>query len=208
VVVVLLPVVFPAAADRLFVGFGQADAAGQTTNDDVAMTSGRTLMWPYVIDKITESPIIGYGRKAMQRTGLSQQVGLELNDDAWGHPHNMYLETLLDNGVLGSTPIFWFWGAVILYSARLFRSSNRLYSAVGGFALALVLAQLFTGIGSQHFYPMEETFGLWMAMFLAMRVYVEEEQARAGTTITHDSSSAGMWSPAGMASTTSKQALV
>ncbi|MBW2595328.1 MAG: O-antigen ligase family protein [Deltaproteobacteria bacterium] len=179
-VVMLLPIVFPAAADRILVGFGQTDVGGQTTTDDSEMTSGRTLMWPYVIDKICESPIVGYGRKAMQRTGLSEYVGIELSDDAWGHPHNMYLETLLDNGILGSIPIFLFWGMVLKYSARLFRSNNRLCSAIGGLTLSLVLTQLFTGIGSQHFYPKEETFGMWMGMFLAIRVYVEEKQIQSG----------------------------
>ncbi len=180
IVVMLLPMIFPAAADRMLVGFGQTDVAGQATTDDIAMTSGRTYIWPYVIDKICESPIVGHGRKAMQRTGLTQYAGLEENDAGWGHPHNMYLETLLDNGIAGSLPIFLFWGTVVIYSARLFRGNNRLCSAVGGLTLSLVLPQLFTGIGSQHFYPLEETFGMWMGMFLAIRVYVEEKRMQSG----------------------------
>jgi hypothetical protein len=88
----------------------------------------------------------------------------------------MYLETLLDNGIVGSVPIFIFWGMMLIYSGRLFRSNNRLFSAVGGVALSLMLAQLFAGIGSQHFYPRESTSGMWVAIFLSLRVYVEKKQ--------------------------------
>jgi len=177
-VLIVVSFVFEGAVDRLFYGFNITNEAGQNVTDDVMVTSGRTLMWPYVIDKIGESPIFGYGRKAMMRTGLSAYVGKELSDNSWGHPHNMYLETLLDNGIIGSIPIFLFWGTMILYSTRLFRNKNRLCSAIGGLSLSLMLTQLITGIGSQHFYPLEETVGVWMAMLLVVRVHVEEQRMR------------------------------
>jgi O-antigen ligase len=90
----------------------------------------------------------------------------------------MYLETLLDNGILGSIPILLFWGILVLYACRLFRSDNRLCSAVGGAALAMMFTQLVAGIGSQHFYPEESTLGVWTAMFLMMRVHLEQTKAR------------------------------
>jgi hypothetical protein len=99
----------------------------------------------------------------------------------------VYLETLLDNGIAGSLPIFLFWGIAVVYSASLFRSPNPLYSAVGGLSLALILAQLFAGIGAQHYFPKEGTFGLWTAMFLALRVYVEESRARTAALYLMDS---------------------
>lgn len=182
IAVILLPVIFPSAAGRLFAGFGQTDAAGQVTRDDVAITSGRNLVWPYVIAKIGKSPGVGYGRLAMRRTGTQIEFSnYELDGEQdFSHPHNMYLETLLDNGILGSLPIFLFWAMTIMYSGRLFRSNNRLYSAVGGLAMSLVLAQLFAGVGSQHFYPVGSTVGMWAAMFLSLRVYVEEKRAQGG----------------------------
>ncbi|MBL7144995.1 MAG: O-antigen ligase family protein [Phycisphaerae bacterium] len=179
VIVMLLPIVFPGAADRMLTGFGETDVAGQTTIDDYSMTSGRTLIWPYVIDKIGESPVVGHGRLAMSRTGLANQLMSDLGE-SFPHAHNMYLETLLDNGILGSIPILLFWGTMLIYSGRLFRSNNRLCSAVGGVALALILAQFFAGIGSQHFYPRESTLGAWAGMFLSLRIYTEWVRARQG----------------------------
>ena len=184
VVIILLPIVFPGAAQRMFMGFGQTDVTGQTVINDYEATSGRTLIWPYVIDKIGESPVIGYGRLAMKRTGLTEFLGQEFGEsEAFPHPHNMYLETLLDNGIIGSIPFFLFWGLLILYSIRLFRSSNRLCSAAGGLGLSMMLTQLAAGVGSQHFYPEESTMGVWTAMFLMFRVYHEQLNARTNTIL-------------------------
>ena len=179
VIVILLPVVFPGPVERMLRGFGETDVAGQSTIDDYSVTAGRTLIWPYIVDKIGESPMVGYGRLAMRRTGLADWLSSNLGE-GFGHPHNMYLETLLDNGILGSIPILLFWAVMIVYAGRLFRSNNRLCSAVGGLALSLMLTQLFAGIGSQHFYPEESKLGMWAAMFLALRVYVEEARVRSG----------------------------
>ncbi len=173
VALILLPIILPGTVDRMFYGFGQTDVAGQATVDDYSVTSGRTLIWPMVLKQIVRSPLIGYGRLAMNRTGLSDKLWYELGE-SFPHPHNMYFETLLDNGIIGSIPIFIFWGMVVLYSARLFRSDNRLYSAVGGLTLSLVLAQLFAGVGAQHFYPRESTMCVWVSVFLTLRVYIEE----------------------------------
>ncbi|MEJ2647659.1 MAG: O-antigen ligase family protein [Sedimentisphaerales bacterium] len=179
VVIILLPIVFPGAVQRMFYGFGETDIAGGEYTNDYEVTSGRTLIWPHVIDKICESPLIGYGRLGMVRSGLTDFLRRTYGEsEAFPHPHNMYLETLLDNGVLGSIPIVLLWIILVIYAWRLFRSSNRLCSATGGMALALMLAELFAGIGSQHFYPRESTLGVWAAMFLMLRVYLEQQYAQ------------------------------
>jgi O-antigen ligase len=177
VIVILLPIVFPGVVDRMLTGFGQTDVSGQSQTDLFTVTSGRSDVWPYVIDKIGESPIIGYGRLGMKRTGLVEKV-FSLGYNGFTHPHNMYLQVLLDNGILGSLPVFLFWITILIYLAKLFRSDNRLYSGVGGLALALTLAWLFGGIGSQRFYPRESIVGMWAAVFLGLRVYVEEKRVQ------------------------------
>jgi len=175
VVVILLPLLFPGVVGRMLTGFGETDVTGQSVVNDYAVTSGRTLIWPYVIEKIYDSPLIGYGRLAMQRTGLANQLMMDLGE-SFPHAHNMYLETLIDNGILGSIPILLFWGILVLYAYRLFKSDNRLCVAVGGLSLSMMLSQLFAGMGSQHFYPEESMLGMWAAMFLSLRVYLEQKR--------------------------------
>jgi O-antigen ligase len=181
--VIFLPIVFPGAVERMFTGFNQTDVAGQSTTDENAITSDRMLFWPYIIDTIGESPVIGFGRRAMNRTGLVELIETEHPGIGAGQPHNMYLETLLDNGILGSIPILIFWAILVIYAGRLFIGSNRLCSAVGGMTLALMLAQLFAGIGSQHFYPEESTLGVWAAMFLMLRVHIEQVRGKTSVAI-------------------------
>ena len=85
---------------------------------------------------------------------------------------------MIDNGILGSIPILLFWGILVLYAYRLFKSDNRLCVAVGGLSLSMMLSQLFAGMGSQHFYPEESMLGMWAAMFLSLRVYLEQKRAQ------------------------------
>ena len=179
VVVILLPVMFPGATARMLTGFGQTDVAGQATVDNVAVTAGRTLFWPHIIDKIEESPWVGYGRLAMQRTGLHEYLLRKYGpSEAVTHPHNMYLQTLIDNGILGSIPVLLLFAVIVIYSASLFRSNNRLFSAVGGLALALMLSHLISGLSAEHYYPREHTLGVWVAAFLMLRIYVEKKHAQ------------------------------
>jgi len=175
--VILLPIIFPSAAERMLYGIGRTDAAGQAVTDEYELTSGRNLIWPHVIDKIAESRIVGHGRLAMRRTNLADKMMDELGE-SFPHPHNMYLETLLDNGLLGSIPIFLFWMVTFIYSARLFRYDDPLCSAVGGLSLSLMTVQLIAGLGAQHFYPRESTMCVWAAMLLSLRVYVGMKQAQ------------------------------
>ncbi len=171
VVPVLIVIFLPGVADRFMEGIG--DDAGQVgaAVDDYAVTSGRTLIWPYVIDKIEESPIIGHGRRAMTRTGVETYLYEQLGE-GFPHPHNAYLEMLLDNGVIGFLLVMPFYGLVVLYSIRLFLDSrNPMFYAVGGMTCALVFALLIAAMGSQTFYPREGAVGMWCAIGMMLRVY-------------------------------------
>ena len=172
--IIIIYFAFPGVFQRVLTGFGEKDVTGQEVINQYELTSGRAQIWPYVIDKIEESPVVGYGRLAMRRTGLTEYLGAKFGrSEAFPHPHNLYLETMLDNGILGALPIFIFFIVVISYSARLFRDANPWFSAIGGLSLSMVLAQLIGGIGSQHYYPRESTLGMWASIFLMFRVSIE-----------------------------------
>jgi O-antigen ligase len=93
------------------------------------------------------------------------------------HPHNAYLEWLLDNGIIGFLPLLGFIVLTIIYSVQLFRNGDPYLAAAGGIALSLLLAQLIGGMGAQHFYPRESTLGMWAAILLMFRVLVERKRA-------------------------------
>ncbi len=171
VVPVLIVVFLPGVAERFTEGFGSdAGQVGEDVND-YAVTSGRTLIWPYVIEKIEESPIVGHGRLAMTRTGVEMFLYEQLGE-GFPHPHNAYLEMLLDNGIIGFVLVVPFYGLVMLYAMRLFLDPrNPMFMAIGGMTCALVLALLIAAMGSQTFYPREGAVGMWCAIGMMLRMY-------------------------------------
>ncbi|MET0554906.1 MAG: O-antigen ligase family protein [Vicinamibacteria bacterium] len=168
----------PGAFERFTQGFGKADELqGEAAVDQYAVTSGRNLIWPYVIAKIGERPLVGYGRLAMKTTGLQAFLWDEMRE-AFPHPHNAYLELLLDNGWLGALLVLPFYLVVLKMSFSLFMDSRSpVFVAAGGMTLALVLALLTAALGSQTFYPREGSVGMWCAIGLLFRV--DRERARA-----------------------------
>jgi O-antigen ligase len=159
-------------SSRLTTGFGETDVAGQKTVNYYEVTSGRNLIWPYVLDRIADAPNFGYGRDAMRRTGLTAALEASAGkSEAVGHAHNAYLELLLESGVVGLVVVMAFYGAVGLRALRLFREPNcPACAGAGGVALATIVGYLVTGLGSQHFYPQEGDIGMWCAIGLALRV--------------------------------------
>ena len=182
----------PGVWDRMSQGFGQEthtqssrfEKMGYNSSDGVdtySVTSGRNIAWPLVIDKIKESPWIGYGKEAMVRTGLTSYLFTEFHE-LFPHPHNAYLQLLLDNGILGTLCILPFYVLVLKYSYLLLRDNRRPeFIAAGGCCLALVLALLVASMGSQTFYPREGAAGMWCAIGLMLRVYVQRYRISHGT---------------------------
>jgi len=181
IAVVAIGALLPGVKNRVFFGVGRSEGPVIEEETDMSVVSaGRTAMWPYVIDKIAESPLTGYGRRAMDTTELD-----EVSRDVLGErhilPHNAYLEVLLDNGIIG----FLLFMPIFLIACRRAVSTFRaggdpLFVAVGGTAAALLLAQLIGGLTGQVFYPREGAVPMWGAIALMLRVSVERQAFPTG----------------------------
>jgi O-antigen ligase len=165
--------------------------------DAVALTSGRTKVWPYVVEKIREGPVFGFGRLAHIRTGILVRVYLE-TDEAFGHPHNGYLQFALDNGLVGLGIVVLFYGLVLWKALKLFLDrDDPLASAVGGLTAGLVLAFLAASFGAQTFYPIQSTVGMWCAMALTLRIWHLRQSERQSDLASDRLASAPVRSAAG-----------
>jgi O-antigen ligase len=163
----------PSVAQRMLSGFGGESGGIVVHENESEITSGRNLVWPAVIAKIKQAPLIGYGRQAMVRTGLSAWARDELGDE-FEHPHEAYFEMLLDNGVIGLLCIVPLFYIILKRSAGLFMDrGDKFYEAAGAVALALVLALLIASFGAQTLYPREGVVGMWAAIGVALRLSVE-----------------------------------
>ena len=196
--IILAPVFFacilllvPAVQERLFQGIGGAHIDTNVRIDEVGesdgkfhlytITAGRNIAWPFVIDKIGDKFWMGYGREAMMRTGLSLELFTQFNE-SFPHPHNLYLQWFFDTGLIGFLPVFLLYMLFIKYSKSLFKDSrHKDFVAIGGITLSLLLALLIAGFGSQSFYPREGAFGMWCAIGLMLRVYVNRSRLENGT---------------------------
>ena len=179
VTLIFILLMFPGVLNRLSFGFGQTNISGESglgREGRAVLTSGRSEFWPVVVDAISKSPLIGYGREGTTRSGVSDYLLSEFGQGfGVGHPHNMYLQWIIDNGIVGFVPIVLFYGIVLIYAMRLFNDTDALCSAVGGIGLSLVVAQLVAGMGSQYFYPQTSTTGMWFSIFLVFRCHVERQ---------------------------------
>ena len=178
VAVIVTMVLLPGVRERMFQGFGGKRGNVIIQSDNSEITSGRTVAWPYVIEKIKKAPILGYGRLAMVTTGITDFL-LEEFDEAFPHPHQAYLEMILDNGIVGFLGVIPFYFVALWYSFRLLLDrQDSLACAVGGLACSLILALLIGSFGGQTFYPREGAVGLWAAFGLMFRLAVERARTK------------------------------
>jgi len=187
ILVIAIIALLPSTLERMTQGFSEESIDYNSRVDDAqkievegvdmyTVTAGRNVAWPYVLDKIHEAPLFGYGREAMKRSGITTYLWEELGE-SFPHPHNAYLEWTLDNGLMGLLPVMLLYLILIKYSFMLFRDSiSPTCNTIGGVSLALILALLIASMGSQTFYPREGSVGMWCAIGLLLRVYVERSR--------------------------------
>jgi O-antigen ligase len=170
-------IVLPGARDRMFQGFGAKHGNFTVESSAYQMTSGRDIAWPVVIEEIGKSPLIGHGRLGMVTTGARDYL-LDEYRESFPHPHQAYLEQLLDNGLLGFLLIVPFYFYLFFRSVPLvLERHDPLVCAIGCACFCLVLALLIGGFGGQTFYPREGSVGMWAAAGLALRACIEREHA-------------------------------
>ncbi len=174
VVIMLAVPLIPGLQERIFEGFSEDSyeksqqslhMVDEEGRDLFAITSGRAAIWPYVVDNIKKSLFFGYGKLAMQREGITLMLSTEvLQKDRtdFGHPHNAFLELLLDNGLIGAFPVLLFYLIIGVSSMRSFgRSSDIELRLVAGITMVFLIVFAVTGLGAGSFYPKQSSVIMW-----------------------------------------------
>ncbi len=149
---------------------GLDDSGGE---DVYAITSGRNIVWPRVVQYIKKAPIIGYGMRAYERVGVLESLheeGIPFGIGFWSHPHNAYLMFLLDMGGVGFVILLFFYGTMTRWAMRLFRQTgtDEYTRLVAAFCLAYVVTALVSGMFACTFYPSQDNALEWCAIGLFM----------------------------------------
>ncbi|MDC0939210.1 O-antigen ligase family protein [Pseudomonadales bacterium] len=161
----LLVPIIPGLQERIFEGFNEETHERSDLNvnlvddegrDLYAITSGRAAVWPLVINSISEAPWTGHGMNGMQREGISLTLYdvLGVAKHGFSHPHNMYLESLLNGGVLGTVFSLGLIGFIGISCFRVvYTRTTGVVGEVGVALLGMIIAFLVSGLGSGTLYP-------------------------------------------------------
>jgi hypothetical protein len=155
-----VPLLFvPNVAHRISSGL---DLSGGQQHDVDAITAGRNIIWPAALQGIGESPLVGHGAY-----GYVMSSAIEYSMAAGGgemHPHNGYLQALLDHGLLLGWVRILPMLAVLSAALHLLRrrhSPELRLAGVAGVAFSTEL--LVMGVTGQQYGLIENMFLFWCA---------------------------------------------
>ncbi|MBN8490180.1 MAG: O-antigen ligase family protein [Burkholderiales bacterium] len=138
------------------------------------LTSGRVQAWIYLFPDVALSPIFGRG---IGSTLWNSAVTSGLYPSA-SHPHNMYLQLLLDIGVVGLVFILYFYFSVLAVMRKLSNDSGlhpRLRAFFAG-SWASLVGMLFLAFTGGNWYPSSEQAFLWISIGMAMAYWHRARQ--------------------------------
>lgn len=193
---ILTVMTIPGLQDRLLEGFSgnesedqierraEMGAIDESGRDRYAITSGRVVVWPRVIDKAMEAPIFGHGRNGMQRTGIVADLEADFGITSFGHPHNAYLQLFIDAGLVGLVVCGLFFWILLKKSAAEFSSpTGHVKYVVASTTLAYLVVNLTASLGSQSFYPTQGSTLLWIVIGLALSQLTPKESMVTRTAL-------------------------
>ena len=169
---IMLAVVTPESIiDRLTLGLDDVGAT-TTRNEDDPLTKGRVSSWALLAPEILDSPVWGQG------TGSTAwNAATNAGRYAAAHPHNLYLEILLDLGVAGFVALMYLYYRY----ARAFRLLSKAPDVPpivqdffrGAFASLLGVATM--ALTNGHWMPHPEQTFLWFSLGFAFAYWGQAE---------------------------------
>lgn len=166
--VIVAIALFPQIGMRLGMGFGE----GHGATDWNEVTAGRTdNLWGPTMDQIVESPLIGHGRLAIGRTACYEEI-LAREGTVPTHPHNSYLEVLLDFGLVGLLVVTGLFLTIGWAAYQMMRCRNDvLVTVVGAVGFVGIVHVLALGLSSNYFYPKQSMMWLLCSSGLTIRMW-------------------------------------
>jgi O-antigen ligase len=165
-VIVLLVIGAALAPSAVYERLGRGlddDARTSLNSESDDLTAGRVYTWRQLAPEILRSPVWGRGQ-------LSTQWSTHVKSSHYhaSHPHNMYLEILMDLGLAGAFAMFLFYRHLWRMFRRL-AADTRVPDMMRGFfagSSAGLLSVLIYGFSNGHYYPAPEQIFYWVTIGL------------------------------------------
>ncbi|MFQ5428673.1 MAG: O-antigen ligase family protein [Phycisphaerae bacterium] len=177
-VVLLIVLLFvPSVTERVLTG---VDTQGRHQQWDEISSGRTTYIWPNVIAQIGRSPLFGFGRYSILRTDVYDAILSSGAGSVPQHPHNAYLEVLMDAGTMGLLICMACVGGLLTAAVSLLRGGHdRLITAAGAVAICAVITVLSAGVAGGSFYPTQSTVPYLCVWGLTLRLAAERRLRRA-----------------------------
>ncbi len=136
---------------------------GLDRGDVSVISAGRmNEIWPSVFAELKREHSVFFVGKGRYSIIYSNRIEK-------GHPHNMYLEAILDAGIIGLLGFLACYAYVIRKLVRtLNRTSDRQITSVLKASLISILVYLISGVSGRHFFPDITNIYLWLIMGLGL----------------------------------------
>jgi exopolysaccharide production protein ExoQ len=138
--------------------------------------TGRTLIWPYVIDKIGERPILGWGFSAFWSplNPLAMQISEAIRGENWftfviPNAHNGMLEFLLQIGFAGTAFFLFLWLRNFVLAVKCLNGPARQF---GVSSVLLLISVLLVGVSEMVLLAAQQ---LWTVLFFMMGFICEKQ---------------------------------
>ncbi len=151
---------------RIYTGTETGEKMGVKAHLTGDVSAGRNETWAASMPVVWEHPLFGQGRLAYAK---SVRAGREYLPS---HPHNAYIQCMLDNGMVGLIIIVGFYVFLMMKSWFLYKRSKSKFARAYGFGFALTMGVfLLQGYTGFRFYPYEESYFVWFYLGGLMWVY-------------------------------------
>ncbi|MCY2983206.1 MAG: O-antigen ligase [Planctomycetota bacterium] len=117
--------------------FGKVATMGR--EDDVSSLSGRLPLWEELLSSVEKKPILGYGYLAFWDAKKVEYLSATFRWEI-PHAHNLYLDVLLDGGIVGLTLVLLTILCAFVEASKLYARHGRIEFAIlfGIFAYAVI----------------------------------------------------------------------
>ena len=130
-----------------------------------AVTSSRTNIWRALQNDVEAHPVIGNG---LRSTAWSSAAKSQVFPT---HPHNQYLEILLDMGIIGLTLLlmfYWRFAKLLRFASEATPKGLPLVTAYLNGAYAALIGFLISSIANGHYTPVPENTFFWASFGVAL----------------------------------------